>query len=289
MKSAMLYLVFIGSLAFSACPAGASDCFSCGGIACTSDCQGAWDENARMYVSCQCPQGEPCTCHCPYGGGGAVTGGGEDALSSAADCRNIDSCTSCAEMTRLEGTVAVKRGGQWCLAYSGLIVGPEDRIWTLDSSKASLRYYDGTKQDVNEKSSFTIKESGTVLPGATGSLILQGIGGAYHFLVDKKRVGQYELRLDNAVIGIEGTEFLVDGSGSGITVSVLEGTVNLSDSKSGKSVLLEKGQRSTVNSAGGVSSPEPFDSQEKWWPESSCCGSAALLFLVGLGMIKRKN
>jgi hypothetical protein len=290
MKSAIFFLILLGSLAFSACPAGASDCFSCGGIPCTNDCQGAWDENAQMYVSCQCPQGEPCTCHCPYGGGDAVTGGNDDALASAAECQNIDSCTSCAEMKQVEGTVAVKRGGRWCLAYAGLIVGPEDKIWTLNSSKASLRYYDGTKQDVNEESSFTIKQSSTTLPGATGALVLQGIDGAYHFLVDEKRVEKYELRLDNAVLGIEGTEFLVDGSGSGITVSVLEGAVNLSDSKYGKSVLLEKGQRSTVTAAGGPSSPEPFESYGQWWPEdSACCGSAALILLIGLGMIKRKN
>lgn len=289
MKSAIIFLILLGSLAFSVCPEGAADCFLCGDIPCTTGCQGAWDENAQMYVSCQCPQGEPCTCHCPYGGGAAVTSDESSVLSSAIDCTNINSCTSCAEIKRVEGTVAIKRGGEWCLAYAGLIVGPEDKVWSLNNSKASLTYYDGTKQDMNEQSSFTIKESGMNLPGATGAMVLHGIDGAYHFLVDDKRIEQYEMRLDNAVIGIEGTEFLVDGSSSGITVSVLDGMVNLSNSKYAKSVILEAGEYSNVPANGEPSLPSAFDSPDKWWQSSSCCGSAALILLIGTGIIKRKN
>jgi hypothetical protein len=51
------------------CPAGASDCFLCGGvdgIPCTTNCAGVYDPNIGSGVSCRCPQGKPCECYCPY-------------------------------------------------------------------------------------------------------------------------------------------------------------------------------------------------------------------------------
>lgn len=283
----LIVLLALVSLSFSGCPAGASDCFLCGSAPCTTSCTGAWDENAQMHVSCECPQGEPCTCHCPYGGGAAVSSGGENLLDSASECGSRSSCPSCAEIKSMEGTVAVMRNGQWCLAYEGLIVGPEDKVWTLNDSRAGLAYYDGTKQDMNQQSSFTIKDSATTKSGAAGSLVLQGVQGAYHFLVDDKRIERYEMRLDNAVIGIEGTEFLVDGGDSGITVSVIEGKVNLSSSKFSKTVLLGEGEASTVPANGAPSEPSAFGNYDKWWQGGSCCASAMLLLLLGIGIMKK--
>lgn len=48
------------------CPEDAEDCFMCGDTPCTTDCEGALDEESGERLSCDCPQGEECVCYCPY-------------------------------------------------------------------------------------------------------------------------------------------------------------------------------------------------------------------------------
>ncbi|MFH2101223.1 MAG: hypothetical protein ABII71_04035 [Candidatus Micrarchaeota archaeon] len=86
-NAALLMLLFLLQASFAdGCPAGASDCFLCGGtggIPCTTDCEGVWDEASHGYLACSCPQGEPCECYCPFEGKGE---------SSYAECRSDSDC-----------------------------------------------------------------------------------------------------------------------------------------------------------------------------------------------------
>lgn len=68
--TALVAILLFAGIAAAVCPEGAADCFNCGAgpssIACTKNCTGKWSERAHAYVSCECPQGEPCACYCPY-------------------------------------------------------------------------------------------------------------------------------------------------------------------------------------------------------------------------------
>jgi hypothetical protein len=65
--STFLLLTSSKSVQASSCPDGASDCYMCGGqVPCTRNCTGVYNEITGKYMSCECPQGEDCTCYCPY-------------------------------------------------------------------------------------------------------------------------------------------------------------------------------------------------------------------------------
>lgn len=63
---ALISLIIPKLVQAAECPSGADDCYMCGDTPCTKDCTGVWDEESQRYLSCECPQGEPCTCYCPY-------------------------------------------------------------------------------------------------------------------------------------------------------------------------------------------------------------------------------
>jgi hypothetical protein len=285
-------LVFAGS-----CPAGAKDCFLCGGVdgmACTTNCTGAYVEGVGN-VSCECPQDEPCVCYCPYGGGSAVVLDDETLISRAPDC-GPGGCggNDCGIVENLTGTVAVKRGGGWCIAKGGTGIAAGARVWVLDGARVRIRLFDGGVMDVRENSVFNIDRIETTKPGAVKRMVLSLAEGAYHHMVDSDRIEQFEVRMDSAVIGINGTEFIVEADGSEITVKVLEGSVSLSNDGSGIPVLLRPGEYSIASKSGGPpTKPAAFNAamEGKWWVEPSApsCGSAfalaaalmAALFLGG--------
>jgi len=242
-----------------------------------------------MYLACSCPQGEPCVCYCPYEGGAEVYGGAEPFLADAEECADATGCPNCAVLESLQGTVGIKRGNSWCLATNGLVIGPGDKIFVQNFSMATVRYFNGGKVDMDQNSMFAIESISTTEEGATEALALDMVEGAFHFLIDEKRIEQFEVRMDTAVVGVEGTEFLVDADSSQITVKVIEGNVTFANDASDAVVALGPGEYSTASKAGGPpSAPASFnpDSERQWWPEDGvvCCGSAfilAVLLLTG--------
>lgn len=61
-------VISFGFVMASGCNPSDTSCFLCGGqngTPCTTNCTGTWSEAAQAYVSCECPQGKACICHCP--------------------------------------------------------------------------------------------------------------------------------------------------------------------------------------------------------------------------------
>ena len=294
----LVSLAFLSATAFAAgaCPAGASGCFMCGepptGVPCSVDCT-AHSVPGLGYVSCELPQGEPPVCYCPYGGGAPQAGDDDSLIANAPACTNPSgTCRDCGEIRASQGTVAIKRNGEWCIAGAGAMVFPGDKVWVREGGKARMMFSTGARVDANSNSVFTVQSLNLdPPPGATASMAWGMATGVYHYMISTDRIEQFEMRLDNAVIGIKGTEFLVEASSAQVKVKVLEGEVNLSRSGSSQLVSLEPGEYSTVSSSGGApSAPVPFSpaGEDDWWNDlgpdssSSCCGPAFVLLLVPL-------
>lgn len=275
--SLCLALLFLSS---AACPPGAKDCFLCGGvdgIACSMDCTGHYKPGVGD-VACECPQGEPCVCYCPYGGGAPVAKDDPSLIAKAPPCADTGSCNNCA-MLSSGATVAVKRGGSWCLLGAGQAVLGGEKVWVLKGSSARFQYFTGSTMDAAPESVFTLDSLETVKPGAVGRMMMKEATGVYHFMITKDAIEQFEIRMNGAYTGIKGTEFIMEADASSVTAKVLDGTVEFGSP--GKTVTLGAGQMSTVAGTGTPSAPLSFDasSEERWW-QSGCCGSAFILTAV---------
>jgi len=78
------------------CPAGASDCFLCGGvngIPCSSNCIGHYKPGVGN-IACECPQGKPCVCYCP-----AVGISEKEPEATQDKCAGVSCLSSCAGST----------------------------------------------------------------------------------------------------------------------------------------------------------------------------------------------
>ena len=68
-------------------------------------------------------------------------------------------------------------------------------------------------------------------------------------------------RTPNAIVGVKGTEFVVEFLSKATNVGTLKGTVNLSSQTTGNSIDLEAGTMSSVSASGEVLTPTEFSGE----------------------------
>jgi|GEM_PF-5662295 len=154
--AAMLGFIFICFSFAGSCPAGANDCFLCGGtngIPCaqTDACLGHHDEKTGLNIACACPQGKPCACYCPYADYGAVhpskpgaSGGStlntssskpNTSVSKPSGVQSDDKCAGCVYGCSADGSVCISakaedigapNGPVEISAYSGEVLVSND-------------------------------------------------------------------------------------------------------------------------------------------------------------------
>jgi len=284
---AMAVCMIASSPAFAGtCPAGAKDCFLCGGadgIPCTTNCTGVFREGVGN-VACECPQGEPCVCHCPVSGGAAQVKDDWSLIKDAPPCEHDDcSDRNCGEVVELRNKVAIQKDGEWCLASGGLVVKGGTKVWVPEGSKASIMLYDGARMDVNENSIFYVENLEVDEEHATAKMMFRMVKGALHFLVETDRIEQFEIRPNSAVVGIKGTEFTIEAEDSDIILKVLDGTVEFGNAGSDQVVRVGGGEYSIAQNEGGAPSvPAKFDlpGEKKWWGGSGCSAGFLLAALL---------
>jgi hypothetical protein len=112
---------------------------------------------------------------------------------------------------------------------------------------------------------------------------VQSVFGRYRYMWQpfkngKCIVGQNLVRQEcrkvktrDAILGITGTEFLVDTDKSGTTVSVLEGSLSVADLNVKKTVEVAAGQFTYIKHGGLPSDPAPYDPEkiEPWWLQTN--------------------
>jgi hypothetical protein len=171
MKEYLFLLVLAGVIFAAGCPAGATDCFECGGVggipcAATDSCVGAYVEGVGN-VACECPP-EGCICHCPYADYGAL----KEQLNPEGPLECPDRCTyGCSQdgticiitttdqlmtdgpvqISNLQGEVLVRMAeGGWARAAIGTKLSKGYTIRTGKDGKATLSMTDGTKIFMSE-------------------------------------------------------------------------------------------------------------------------------------------
>ena len=294
-------LVLLFSLSF----AGEFLCGGVGGIPCTTDCAGHWSESTGDYVSCECPP-EGCVCYCPVGGEETQTqtetettpernvGEGQPwANAPACEATVSGTCTQCGVINDYSGTVAIQKGnGEWCLGYTDYALQPGDFVVTPGDSKVRIRLFDGGDMDMAPGSQFRFDGLTYLNPPpmleTMGYLTITAVRGVYHYMIQKDRIEQFEIRPNGAVVGIKGTEFVVEAADSYTKVKVLDGTVDFYRSGSDARVLLNEGEYSVLETgASAPNYPQEFNTagESRWWNDlegGSCCGTAFILMIVPL-------
>jgi FecR-like protein len=148
---------------------------------------------------------------------------------------------------QIEGSVEFKRGGsQWSALRRGDTVIPGYEIRTGPNAKILLSRGSET---------ITIEPESTLkfLSPGNGSVtrIFQKLGGAI-FNIKKRNRKHFEVLTPHLVATVKGTEFSIKIDSNGGTLNVINGSVGVTNKKSGKSVDVSAGQFAMVNGSSGA-------------------------------------
>lgn len=272
------FCVFASGLAFAgSCPAGDKNCFLCGGvdgIPCTTNCSGAWSEAAHAYVSCECPQGEPCVCHCPIEGGEAVIGIGAGIGPG-----------SMGTLKSYSGEVHyLLPDGKWARVASRLPISELSTVRTGKDSGALLVLDDGSRIYMDENTQLALKELRLGGAKSTLEVIVELVKGAILSDVTKRDGTKFDVDCQVSVAGVKGTRFATyyDDAAEEATIKVLEGSVSVPD-RFGRSEDVGEGQMVRVSGASGLGPIEEFDEDAemaRWDVSAGGCGPAFVLPLI---------
>jgi len=304
---AIALVLVMASFSFAGtCPAGASDCFLCGGnngIPCarTDACMGYHDPNSGLDIACACPQGKPCACYCPYSQYGAqkdaltpsedrcagcVYGCSEDRSCITAKAEDIAAPNGPAEITAYEGEVLASNdgGSTWARVAPGMRVDYGYMLKTGTSGRMTIQLDDGCKVYMDPDTTLNTKE----LQRKNVSnldVVIELLKGVIFSDVTKREGTKFELETGVSVTGVQGTQFSVsyDPATKESVTKAYEGSVSVT-SASG-TTRLSKNQMVTVteSGAGEVSSFTPTGANAPPSGGGGCGGAAILLSVLLLG------
>ena len=175
------------------------------------------------------------------------------------------------------GEVLWQRGGAWLPVGPETTLGIGDVVKTGKDGYVELIFTDGTKLELASESTFTYQ-------GASPETSLLGsITGRLHASVtclrkDASACGRRQFRTRHACACVRGTEFEMVAQADGtLTVTVLEGVVDLVDDISGTTVPVGASERATRRAEGGVGTPERLDAGglHRWWEDEGHGGPGA--------------
>jgi len=303
-------LVFAIPLSFAgSCPAGASDCFLCGGggIPCakSDSCAGGTIEGSDTRVACACTQGKPCVCYCPYADYGLVKDQLKPSDDKCAGClygcssdrsvcisamaEDIGAPDGPAEITAIDGELLVsKDGSTWARATTGMRVDFGYMLKTGTNSKMTLRLDDGSKIFMDPDTALNMK---LLEPKSYSSMdvVIELVKGFLFSDVTDRHGTRFEVDTSVSVTGVKGTQFSVSydpAAGRSVT-KAYEGNVSVRSS-SGTAELNPAQMVATTQAGNGAVTK--FDPSDDDTPFSNGCGGAAIILaLVFTGMLFRRD
>ncbi|MEM3364755.1 MAG: FecR family protein [Candidatus Micrarchaeia archaeon] len=275
MRPAVVWLIIISifvSFAYAgSCPAGSKDCFLCGGvngIPCISSCTGSWSEKAHAYVSCECPQGEPCICYCPAEGQGPVVGVGKGGTENAF-----------AKLASFSGNVYLRMpNGEWARIVTEIPINEKSAVKTGSDGKITMNIADGSKVYMDENTELEMKELKRKNL-TTFDVIIELAKGAIFSDVTKRGDTIFRVKSGATSTGVKGTKFHVayDNAKGETTVKVVEGEVTVTD-KYGKSIVLTNNQMVISSDSKGIGGIQKIDDETE--KSGACAGG--LIFLISV-------
>ena len=123
---------------------------------------------------------------------------------------------------------------------AGATLGEGEAVRTGPATRAMLRLADGSSVEINERTELFVHAawSGATIRLQRGDVIVQAA---------KQRRGSLRVESRDSVASVKGTIFAVSAGMAGSLVSVVEGSVEVS--QAGRRTLLTKGQRAATNPA----------------------------------------
>lgn len=275
----LAFLVLASGFAYAgSCPAGAGDCFLCGGkdgIPCTTNCTGAYRPGVGN-VACECPQGKACSCYCPYMN--TVTA----QIAQVDDECAVD--PACAQqylptvngvmgyVTKTEGDVVIRKAGtEIVVPVTPLTVLNENDVLIVPEGGHAFVVFPGN----NIRGFFGEVEVTVRKEAEANEAKLETVGDFIALLSVIKEQIQHNPETSQGYIGVTGlghitidrgitegsevgylmrSEVLLEGSGKSQTLKVIEGTVTAVN-EDGKNVTVRTGEQFT-------STPDDFNAND---------------------------
>jgi hypothetical protein len=121
-------------------------------------------------------------------------------------------------------------GGVWqtVSAQTEIVLAAGTALRTSSDAHALIRYYDGAKTEVFGDTTVSIESLDLAEKVGTAKMVVKMLKGVAVYLVEKDRIGQFEVRTDTAVAAIKGTIFKVEVVDGATTLKVREGVVAFS-------------------------------------------------------------
>jgi len=143
-------------------------------------------------------------------------------------------------------TVMVKHEGRaWVSAESGMDLYKTDSIKTGDDSTASIILFKGCIIRLDSNTEVTIKE--IIEEEQTSVTIEQSTGRTWNTVQKMSGIDSYEVKTPTTVASVRGTSFDINVGEDGITIiSVVEGLVNVSQTKDGEVYTIQLGKNYSV-------------------------------------------
>jgi hypothetical protein len=187
-----------------------------------------------------------------------------------APCPLLAAGNEAGKVTRVRGTVSVKRSdGQAALSEGDpVLVG--DVVTTLAESRLRVALNDGSQINLGELTRLTIAEFNFAQETMSRQAALDLQSGLLQAITAKAGSGSsFVIRTNNAVAATRGTDWIVEAKKAETTVVVREGKVDVEESAFGfrslpsadqdKAVLLSAGESTTIGKLGAGLGPQIAD------------------------------
>lgn len=158
----------------------------------------------------------------------------------------------------------------------------DERVETQTSAWAQIRFRDDTDFRVGANSVVVLDRFLYDPQRKTGELALNVTQGMFRFVTGNMNKNGYQIHTPSAVIGVRGTDFLLEVDATGATrVAVINGQVEIRPLRTGQLVLVNPNSQGRVDDSGNGVTVESVpadarDSSEKmaaWFDEDGSLGS----------------
>ena len=134
----------------------------------------------------------------------------------------------------------------------------QDLIQTFDKGKVHLTLKGGDVIFIAPKTEILFEEKLETKGLVKISNRILRLKGRLLARIQRKTATPIQIRTPNAIVGVKGTEFVVEFLSKATNVGTLIGTINLSSLATGNSIDVEAGTMSSVIASGEVLTPKEF-------------------------------
>jgi hypothetical protein len=161
-------------------------------------------------------------------------------------------------VVKAEMAYVLREGKKLSVGGFGLVLKKGDQVVTNKSGKAHLILDDVNDVYLGPSSKLTLDKSITKKESGIFTRFFLTIFGKLRAKVKKSKRGTMEVRTATAVIGVKGTDFIVEYANNLTTVGTLKGLVNMKSNVNQQEIDIPPGKMCSISAAGEVLSLEEF-------------------------------